>query len=472
MAIEGAMAKEPDGRWARAEEMSEQLAEAPLRSATRRRRAIAHGLGIYAHSKAAKDEATIRVRLPKVAPPEQASRGAPDLGESASPAAGPSPTESPRRAKLLLAIVAVLVLGVATLLALNARSSVAPIASSAMAPRADAASALATPPEIAQLVRLADSSAATGSIGDMVDAIEDYERALSMGAPRQPVLGRLALTYAFLAEEGANRRGLNTRQVHAKAIALTDSAIRLPTPTTEAWLARATLRQLADDASPSEIRAAIRRASIANPSHPEARRLVALTPAFLGNIAEAETQLRAVTSASSVSPRAYRDLVQLLLAQGEFEAARTVADRGIKAYPRMGALYPLRARATTALGELRAAWADAETGALLGEHAAAAALYVLLDARAGELTSARVRARALVPRRVASRPPAMPPTQTVPFATAFVAVGDSATALDLLQRSSPKGARFCLELRSPELHPLRGDPRFRRIAQECASGTR
>ena len=466
IAIEGAMAKDARDRWSRAEDMSQQLAEAPLRAAVRRRRAISHGTGIYQNSKAAKDEATIRLRLPRVdapeAPPPPFIPRTPRESADA-PAAAPTPR---KRSATLLAVAAVLVLGSAVTLAALKGTNATPLVSSIPAPVADAAAATAPIPEAIQLVRNADEAVGSGGLTEMTLAVDSYERALQLGIPREPILGRLALTYALQAEQGGRYRGLRDRDLYARAAALTDSSLRSSIPVAEAWLARATLRSL-EEGSTAEIRAALRRARQENPTHPELKRLEALTPAFDGDLREAEQQLRGLIGAAA-SPRAHRDLIEILLARRHFDGARDAADHAILLHPRMGSLYILRARAENQLGELRAAWGDAEIGARLGERAAGDALYALLDVRGGDMTSARNRATALAPRSGRRRQTSMPFTQAVPYATAYAAIGDRDSAIDLLQRVRPRSARFCLALQAPELDAVRADSAFVRIADGCA----
>jgi serine/threonine protein kinase len=467
IAIEGAMAKEPAERWSRAEDMSQQLAEAPLRAAVRRRRAISHGTGIYQYSKAAKDEATIRLRLPRVDAPAMPPR------PSATPRTPPDTTEQPpapstsrRRSTMLLTVAAVTVFGAAVTMAALKRTNATPLASPAAAPVADAAAAAAPIPEAVQLVRDADSAAGAGGLSELSEAVNRYERALGLGIPRDPVVGRLALSYALLAEQGGRHRALRDDGLFARAAALTDSSLRSRTPVAEAWLARATLRSL-EEGSTAEINAAIRRAREENPTHPELMRLEGIAPAFGGELREASERLRA-TAGPQASPRTHRDLVEVLLALHSFDSARAAADSAILLHPRMGALYILRARAEMQIGELRAAWADAEIGARLGERAAGEALYALLDVREGDMASARTRADALVPRGARRRSAAMHHTQAVPFAGAFAAVGNHEAAVQVLQRIRPRGARFCLALQAPELDPLRKDSGFGQLANGCA----
>jgi serine/threonine-protein kinase len=467
IAIEGALAKEPENRWSRAEDMSQQLAEAPLRAAVRRRRAISHGTGIYQHSKAAKDEATIRLRLPRVDAPEMPPPSfAPPRTTAETVEEAPAFPEPRKRSTMLLAVAAVAVFGAAVTMAALQGTTATPLARSAATPIADAAAAAAPIPEAVQLVRDADSAAASGGLSELSDAADRYERALGLGIPRDPVLGRLALTYALLAEQGGRHRSLRDAGLFNRAAALTDSALRSRAPVAEAWLARATLRSL-EEGSAAEINAAIRRARAENPAHPELSRLEAIAPALDGDLREASERLRAAVGPQS-SPRAHRDLVEVLLARHSFEAARAAADEAILLHPRMGALYILRARAEMQIGEMRAAWADAEIGSRLGERAAGDALYSLLDVRGGDMASARTRANALVPRGGRRRSSAIHFTQGVPYASAYAAVGNREAAIEVLERARPRGARLCLALQAPELDPLRSDSAFVRIVNGCA----
>ncbi len=316
-------------------------------------------------------------------------------------------------------------------------------------------------------MRGADAAVRSGDAIGIGNAIGDYERALELGAPRDPVLGKLALTYALLAEQGGRDGGLREAEVLRRATSLADSATRLAPRAVESAVAHATVLSLGEGLTPTRWSEAIARARAADAAHPELRRLTALGPAFFGRPAEAEQQLERLVASGDGTPGAYRDLAELLLARRDARAAKDVTDRGIALFPRASSLYAQRSRAALRLGLIREAWSDAEIAARLGDVAAGLSLYVLLDATAGDTARARTRARELMSPRPTRRPATLYPTQAVAYAAAFAALGDPSTAFDALARARPRGARFCLTLGAPELDPLRADARFRRLLREC-----
>lgn len=144
---------------------------------------------------------------------------------------------------------------------------------------------------------------------------------------------------------------------------------------------------------------------------------------------------------------------------GERSRVSALIDSALRMDPRSGSAYALRARLRIAGGEVRDAWTDVELSARTGARWEALALSSMLRAREeGRGAAARrlleeVRA-ALTPRRT------LEVEHAIGLATALAQVGDTATALTILEQANRRDPRLRTLLLDPMLHPLRRSARF------------
>jgi hypothetical protein len=125
-------------------------------------------------------------------------------------------------------------------------------------------------------------------------------------------------------------------------------------------------------------------------------------------------------------------------------------------------VYVLRALTRARRGELRFAWADAETGGRLGWPFWGQAASAAIDARARDTTGARQRTNAIS--KAAAAAGTHPREWTSQYlALALVASGQSERALDLLEKVQPRGARLWFALTSPDFASLRKNQRYRQL---------
>ncbi|HET7457532.1 MAG TPA: hypothetical protein VFJ74_07745, partial [Gemmatimonadaceae bacterium] len=194
-------------------------------------------------------------------------------------------------------------------------------------------------------------------------------------------------------------------------------------------------------ATTGEHRAAGRRAAgAARPARP------ATAPA-----ATLSTTERAAASALASAER--------LLAQRDYRAARAAAEQAVTLAPRGPRGYVVRSRVRLHQGELREAWADAEMAARLGDLLSAQAATAIVEERAGDTASARIRVERLA-RAVDARGDALAPRDNALLAMALAAVGDAAAASEALHRL-PNDAARAAAIGDPSFDGVRRDPRFR-----------
>jgi hypothetical protein len=131
--------------------------------------------------------------------------------------------------------------------------------------------------------------------------------------------------------------------------------------------------------------------------------------------------------------------------------------------------YRRRTHDDLARGDLRSAWGHAEVLARLGRPLEAEALMATIEARSLEPRRARERLETMMRTRVSPRR-AFTPIEAVEVASAWMAVGDSAAALDALERARPRTVELSRLLDDPALRRLRGSPRWNALVMGVGTG--
>lgn len=161
---------------------------------------------------------------------------------------------------------------------------------------------------------------------------------------------------------------------------------------------------------------------------------------------------------------------RVLAYAGYADRATRIVDSALAVDALSGAGYGVRARLKIRDGAVRDAWTDIELASRTGAKWEALALTTMLKAR--ELGAAEARARltpelraALIPRR------ALEAERAVALAVALAQVGDTATALTLLERANSGDSRMASLLTDPLLAPLHASGRFAELVKR-ATGNR
>jgi serine/threonine protein kinase len=197
----------------------------------------------------------------------------------------------------------------------------------------------------------------------------------------------------------------------------------------------------------------------------------AIVPATLPRVAQAVAGGGDVSGSDATFERrahAYALSVRArtLAYSGNAERASAVVDSALTIDALSGAAYGLRARLRISRGDVRDAWTDIELAARTGARWEALALTTMLKAR--ELGAAAARERltgelrdALVPVRM------LDAERAVALAVALAQVGDTATALTLLERASPMDSRLPQLLADPLLAPLHASSRYVEVMRQA-----
>jgi serine/threonine protein kinase len=186
---------------------------------------------------------------------------------------------------------------------------------------------------------------------------------------------------------------------------------------------------------------------------------VAAAPVATGNASELPLARRA--DAHALANRA-RSLVYA----GSVAPAGAIVDSALALDPLNANAYIVRARLRIGRGAVRDAWTDIELAARTGARWEALALTTML--RASELGPAVARVRIMPEVRAALQPRrTLDADRAVALAGALAQVGDTATALTLLELAGAPDSRLPVLLADPLLDPVRSSARFDRVRRRA-----
>lgn len=272
-----------------------------------------------------------------------------------------------------------------------------------------------------------------------------------------------ALTIATILEWGWwDFDPARVRELTDRGLAAADRALRLDSTATDAWVARASLLSFRNPKSYKGVLAAYAHALSSSPRDPRAHHWYGRALMQLGERISARRELAKALDLAPGDAGVLFDLAQLARHAGGYSEACILLDSAVAANPRAGQAYVLRALTRSRRGELRFAWADAETGARLGWPLWGQAANAVVDAHARDTTSARERVRTVSQSTLGRGTDPQQWTGEY-LAIALVSSGETDRALDLLEKVQPRGARLWFALTSPEFAPLRKNQRFREL---------
>ncbi len=297
----------------------------------------------------------------------------------------------------------------------------------------------------------------------LTHALREYEAALRADPAYTDALSRIAWTYGLASGNGIDV-GIPADSVAARAMrAATDAVVRAPNAS-EAWLAMALARQVAQPRTLAGATEALERAIALDPANPEAHHLLGFVLAMLG---QDSAGLAHDVFALAIDPSravTLNHLVQFHLRAGRYADARRWADSAL-AVDRD--FFPVRAVLPTLLlleGDSAAAREEAARWRALPQLADASPLALAILAVPGP-DGAEVERRLAALR--SSIPPAMGLLPAVHLAMlGLTAARDPAVAVGFLEAGRPRGAFLHYFMTMPLFAPVQGDPRFQRLLEE------
>ena len=126
-----------------------------------------------------------------------------------------------------------------------------------------------------------------------------------------------------------------------------------------------------------------------------------------------------------------------------------------------GPAWAMRALVRARHGDLRFAWADAETATQVGSPFLGQSAAAIVDLKARDTAHARSRLGDVWLDVQARGTISVPEGRAV--ATAFIAAGQMPRALDVLETVRPRGPLYAATLRDPNFDQARREPRFRAL---------
>jgi tetratricopeptide (TPR) repeat protein len=317
-----------------------------------------------------------------------------------------------------------------------------------------------------------------GTYYSSLNTISGYESALAQfdSASRSdpgysPAFAKSALTIASMLEWGWWNLGEDrVRQLAERGLAAADRALRLDPQNGRAWLARGSLLSFKSPRSFDGALPAFRRAVALAPRDAEAHHWYGRALMQLGQRSAARSELQKALDLAPTDARVLFDLAQLYRHDGSYNTACMLLDSAIAANPTAAQVYALRALTRARRGELRFAWADAETAGRLGWPYWSQAVSAIIDAKSRDTTGARQRTDAVA--KAVAKNGNRPQQWTGEYlAAALLASGQNDVALDLLEKVGPRGARLWFALTGPDFALLRSNARYQKLLAASRPGS-
>jgi tetratricopeptide (TPR) repeat protein len=309
-----------------------------------------------------------------------------------------------------------------------------------------------------------------GSYYSSLNTISGYEAALAQfdSASRSdpgfhPAFANAAVTIATMLEWGWWDYGEpRVRQLTERGLAAADRALTLDSTNAKAWMARGALLTFRNYRSYEGAFRAFKRAIALEPRYAEAHHWYGRALMQVGDRESARHELEKALDLAPTDARVLFDLAQFHRHGGGFNRACLLLDSAIATSPTAAQVYILRALTRARRGDLRFAWADAETGGRLGWPFWSQEASAIIDAKSRDTTGAREHTDAL--RKATAGTGSRPREWTGEYlAAALAASGQKGRALDLLEKMRPRGARLWFALTGPDFEALKHDPRYGRL---------
>jgi TolB-like protein len=282
-------------------------------------------------------------------------------------------------------------------------------------------------------------------------ALAEYQEAERLDSGFAAAIGRAAYVQAIA--RGSNYRlpAVPIESLAARGLGMADRALRRDSTSSDAWMARGFLLAFAHPRTMESSLQAFQRAITLDSNNAEAHHQYGAVLAWLGRNDDANREQHLALALDPGRAVTFTDLAAWTHVR-ETALALALTDSAVALDPSSAFSRRWRALARLRAGDVRGALADAALANQLqpGDIVMESTLATVL-ARAGDST----RARALI-----SHWPGR--TDHWLIMAALVAVGDTAAALDRLERAAPVPYLWAA-LRRPEFDALHGNPRYERL---------
>ena len=281
-------------------------------------------------------------------------------------------------------------------------------------------------------------------------ALAEYREAERLDSGYAAAIGRAAYAFAVARSNYYPVPNVPVESVAARGIALADRALRRDSTSSDAWMARGFLLAFADPHTMAGATAAFDHAIALDPRNAEAHHQYGQILNWLGRRDEADRELRMAIALEPGRVVTYDDQA-VWTHRRDTALALALADTAVMLDPTSPRARWVRSFARELAGDLRGALEDAESADRLQPgQPIIEGLLAYAVVRTGDTT----RARMLVAH--------WPGHSEFSVVLAILALGDTADALDRLERAPPDPGAWGL-LQRPEFDALRANPRFERL---------
>ena len=282
-------------------------------------------------------------------------------------------------------------------------------------------------------------------------AVAEYREAERLDSGFAAAIGRAAYAHAIARVNYYRLPDTPIESLAVRGLAVADRALRRDSTSSDAWMARGFLLAFSNPHTMEGSLQGFERAIALDPKNAEAHHQYAQILNWLGRHDDADRELHVALALDPGRAISYADL-GWWTHNRETALAVVQADSAVAFDPASPMIRSLRALARLLAGDIRGALQDAELADRLqpGDILMENALAIVL-ARSGDTTQAR----ALIA-HWAGR------TDHFMAIAALVAIGDTAEALDRLERASPD-PHIWAALHLPEFDALHGNPRYERL---------
>jgi TolB-like protein len=304
---------------------------------------------------------------------------------------------------------------------------------------------------------LKGDAAADGAAFDR--AADAFRRAIKLDRGYLDAYAKLALADADLLDEGVEKSEGGAVLLEELQSAASRAVANNPTSAL-AWLAEARARVLSGRAA-AQWRAAFDRAVALDARNPTILEQYGRALAQTDDRTAAVDMLRRAAALIPRSAEILTTLAEIAIADRKDGEACGMLNTAIVADPLYGPAWAARALLRMRHGELRFAWADAETATKVGSGLLGEATAALVDLASHDTSRARSRLGDVM-LDVSSRG-TISVREGRAVASAFIAAEQMSKALDVLEAVRPRGPLYAATLRDPNFDKARRLPRFRAL---------
>ena len=293
-------------------------------------------------------------------------------------------------------------------------------------------------------------------------AIHEFEAALRLDPSFTLARGFIAQAYALSVNWNWATSYLTADTLIARGLAAADRAIREDSTSPEGWIARGIVLGFARPVAFEGSLESFRRAMALDSNNVQAFQWYAIMSRRLGHFDDAIAAYHRAIAIDPTESQSQADLGFIDYTFRQYRDAVRWYDSSLVIDPQRWPDRGRRAQALVRMGDTAAALGDARLAVRIsGGQRTALAVLASVEAGAGMTASARERIDPLVETYRGRNDISV--RDGFEVAGALVALGDTARALDVLERISPKGAWLWSYLLFPDFDPLRENARFQRL---------